>query len=180
MPCSISQTPSGVNGAARSIAPGRTIVGDHALGQTVPAEGGDELLPDRLGPLVGASRKYHREARVIVEHSQRMKPACVQRHMALEVHLPQLVRLRPLEAGEGRLAATMRAQFDPIPLQDRRHRRGRRNSFLPEILQPPGDLAATPGWMFATYRKHCLLRDCSAARAAADATAPKAPSSRPS
>src|SRR5207237_4730714 len=44
--------------AARSVAPGRTIVGDQPLRQTVAAEGDDELLSDRRGLLVGASRKH--------------------------------------------------------------------------------------------------------------------------
>ena len=64
--------------AARSVAPGRTIVGDQPLGQAVAAEGDDELLPDGVGLLVGAGRKHHGETRMIVEHGQRMKPANVQ------------------------------------------------------------------------------------------------------
>jgi hypothetical protein len=149
---------------ARSVAPGRTVVGDQPLGQPVAAEGGDELLADRFGLLVGAGRKHQREARMIVEHGQRMKPANVQGHVALEVHLPQLVRPCPLEAGEGGLAATICAKLDPMPLQDRRHRRGDRNQLLPQILQPPGDLAAAPGRMLCAYRKHRFLRRCCAAR----------------
>src|SRR5665647_228891 len=78
---------------ARSVAPGRTVVGDQPVGQPVAAEGGDELLADRLGLLVGAGRKHHGETRMIVEHGQRMKPANVQGHVALEVHLPQLCLL---------------------------------------------------------------------------------------
>src|SRR5581483_3501471 len=45
--------------AARAIAPRRTIVGDQPFGQAVAADCDDQLLLDRLGPLVGASRKRH-------------------------------------------------------------------------------------------------------------------------
>ena len=38
---------------------------------------------------------------MIVEHGQRMTAGHVQGHVALEVHLPQFIRLRPLKAGEG-------------------------------------------------------------------------------
>jgi hypothetical protein len=101
---------------------------------------------------------------VIVEHGQRMKPAGVQGNVALEVHLPQFVRPRPLEPGKGRRAATMCAQFDPMPPQDRRHRRGGRNRFPAQILQSPGDLATAPGRMLRTYRKDSFFRHCGAAR----------------
>ena len=148
--------------ATWAVAPGRTVVGDQPLRQAVAAEGDDELLPDLLGPLVGTGCTHHGEARVIVEHGQGMKR--VQGHVALEVHLPQLVWPCPLEAGEGGLAATVCAQLDPMPLQDRRHRRRRRNRFLPQILQSPGDLAAAPGRMLRTHREHCFLRHRSAAR----------------
>jgi len=101
---------------------------------------------------------------MIVQHGQRVQPASVQGHMALEVHLPQLVRSRPLEPGVGALTAAMRAQFDTVALQNRRHRRGDRNCIVPQILQPPGDLAAAPGRMLGTQRKHGLLGRRNAAR----------------
>src|SRR5882757_10321154 len=99
--------------AAWSVAPGRTIVGDQPLRQAIAAEGDDELLSNGLGLFVGAGGKHHGEARMIVEHGQRMKPASVQGYVPLEVHLPQLVRPRALEAGEGGLAARESPQFDP-------------------------------------------------------------------
>jgi len=38
--------------ATGAVAPGRTVVGDQPLRQAVAAEGDDELMPDRLRPLV--------------------------------------------------------------------------------------------------------------------------------
>jgi hypothetical protein len=52
--------------------------------ESVRIEGDDELLPDRLGLFVGTGRKHHGEARVIVEHGQRMKPASVQGDVPLK------------------------------------------------------------------------------------------------
>ena len=43
-------------------------LGAHGGGQSVAAEGDDKPLFDCLGLLVGAGRKHHGEARVIVEH----------------------------------------------------------------------------------------------------------------
>ena len=168
--------------AARSVAPGRTVVGNQLLGQAVAAEGGDELLSDRLGLLVGTRRKHHGEARVIVQHGQRMKPAGVQSHMAFEVHLPQLVRSRPLEPGEGGLAATVRAQLDAMPLQDRRYRRWRRNAFA---ARDPSTAWRSCGRPRPDARHEPkvppspLPPRCAPENAAADATSPQAPSSRP-
>jgi len=157
--------------AARSIAPGRAVVGDHSVGQAIAPKGADQLLSDRLGPLVGAGRKHDCEARVVVEHGERMQAAGSHRHMAFEVHLPQLVRPRALEANEGGLAAAMSPQFDPMPLQDRCHRRGRRNRFVAEILQPPGDLAPAPRRIVRTNRKHRRLRHCIATQGRAQRSA---------
>jgi hypothetical protein len=70
--------------AARSIAPGRAVVGDHSVGQAIAPKGADQLLSDRLGPLVGAGRKHDCEARVVVEHGERMQAADSHRHMPLK------------------------------------------------------------------------------------------------
>ena len=149
--------------ATRSVAPGRAVVGDQPLRQAVAAEGDDELLPDRLGPLVGTGRKHHGEARVIVEHGQRMQPAVCKATWPLKSICHNSL---------GR-ARSKRVKADwPPPCAPTRSRAAARSPspsraperFLPQILQPPGDLAATPGRMLRTHRKHCLLRNRSALR----------------
>jgi hypothetical protein len=61
----------------------------------------------RLALLVAAGRQAQVEARAVVEHGQRVAAALGQGKVALEVHLPQLVRPRSLEAAEGAAPAAL-------------------------------------------------------------------------
>ena len=56
------------------------------------------MTAHRLALLVGAGREHEIEARMIVERGQRMATPAVHGEVALEVHLPKLVRALPLEA----------------------------------------------------------------------------------
>ena len=94
---------------------------------------------------------------MIVDHRQRMAPAGAEGEMPLEVHLPQLVRRRPLETLHTADAAGS-PQVDPaVPVQNRRNRAGARHRLMFEILQPPPDLAPAPGRMLVTNRQHQCL-----------------------
>src|SRR5690349_5950121 len=64
---------------------------------------------------------------------------------------------RPLPAGGA-------ADLDPVPLEDRRDRGGRRNRLVAEILEPPGKLAPAPGRMLRSQRQHRLLHRRTTAR----------------
>src|SRR5579863_7012946 len=84
---------------ARGVAPGRAVVDEDRLWQAVAAEGRDQVSLHRAALLIGAGRKARREARVVVDHGQRMAAlAAGQGDPALEVHLPQLVGRLSLEA----------------------------------------------------------------------------------
>ena len=94
---------------------------------------------------------------MIVQHRQRMTPSRSHREVALEIHLPKIVR---------------RGMFEPRPLarltrpgtvqpivatQDLGDRRGRRRIVDPIVLQDLADLAPAPRRMIAANRKHPLL-----------------------
>ena len=131
--------------AGHAAAPGRSVVDIEGIRQAVEAEGAFQQRPYRLRPLVAAGRKAEREARVIVEHGERMAPsAFTDLHAALEVHLPQKIGGWLLEALRGRCP---RGCFDQaMAREDRMHRRdgGRSEAFL---RQKMCDLARAPAGM---------------------------------
>ncbi len=85
-----------------------------------------------------------------------MQPARAQGHVALEVHLPQVVGRWMLEAGEARLAAAQATQLQAVAMQDLGHG-GRRRSRKTPPLQNRGDLATAPRRMLAADRQHRRL-----------------------
>ncbi len=82
---------------AAAIAPRRAVVHQHGIGQPVAAEHGHQMLARGSILLVTAGLRAQRVARVVIDHGQRMAAPARQRKVALEVHLPELVRLRTFE-----------------------------------------------------------------------------------
>ena len=84
-------------------APRRAVVHQHRGRQAVAAKSLGQHQAHGLLALVGAGLKHQREARVIVEHSQRMAAeGCANRgEVPLEVHLPEFVGCRALKALKG-------------------------------------------------------------------------------
>ena len=110
---------------AAAIAPGRAVVGGDAPRAARSGQRRDQARLHGFGGLVGAGRQHDREARMVVEHGERMQPAGAQGDVALEVHLPQIVGGVVLEADEGLCAATLHPELDAVATQDAGHRRGR-------------------------------------------------------
>ena len=137
----------------RTIAPGRAVVDDDPFRQAVTTECRLKMPLHRLALLVATGRQAQVEARAVVQHGQRMAAARGQGKMALEVHLPELVRPRPLEALKRRGRPCL-PQGNAMAPQDRRHRRWRRHARLSQIRQPPGDLAPAPARMIRTHRQN--------------------------
>src|SRR5579862_371939 len=78
-------------------APRRTVIHQHRRRQAVAAKSLGQRRAHGLLALVGAGLEHQREARMVVEHGQRMAAGAVEeREVALEVHLPQLVGCRVL------------------------------------------------------------------------------------
>ena len=93
----MSQTVSGGARVLGVVAPRGAVVHEHADGQAVEAEGGGEAFPHRFRALVGAGLQEDGEAGVVVEDGQGVTSACSSGEVALEVHLPEVVRLGMLE-----------------------------------------------------------------------------------
>ena len=99
MPSRISQAVSLVWRCSQVLAPRRPVVHQHGVRQPIAAEGCRQGRNHAVAALVGTRSQHQRKPRVIVEHRQRMTaPAAAERKMPLEVHLPQLVGRRLLEA----------------------------------------------------------------------------------
>jgi hypothetical protein len=81
--------------------------------------------------------------------------------MPLVVHLPQLVRRRPLKPFK-RFVSGARGIVDAtMPMQDRRDRASARHWLVFEIVQPAANLAPAPGGMRVAHPQHqgfCLRR----------------------
>ena len=93
---------------------------------------------------------------MIFEHGQRMTAAAIaERDMSLEVHLPEQVRRRLLEALDG-CRPSWRRHNPPMPLQNLMHRRAGRSGH-PLAFETAHDLARAPGRMRIAHRKHSSL-----------------------
>ena len=84
--------------------------------------------------------------------------AASHREVAFEIHLPQIVRSRMLEALHVGLSRTAVYIQQALTTQDRRDRAGRRNVRDLQIQQPPTQLPTAPRRMLATQRQHPLFR----------------------
>src|SRR5918994_843192 len=132
-------------------APRAAVVGQDDLGQAIAFKGRLYGVPHGLMLFVVGRVQDHCVARMVVDHGQRMKPALAERNMALEVHLPQSVRLGMLEALPCLL--TCRHHRLAMALENLGNGRCRwRRQALP--AQACGDLAATPRRVLQTHRKH--------------------------
>src|SRR5579871_6205000 len=128
-------------------APGTSIIDEHGIGQSVATERRLEMSAHRRALFVGAGSQAQREARVIVQHRQRMAGhAVLQRTMALEVHLPKLIGCLLFESREGLSSCWRRLRDAIVPAQDLVNRRYSRNS-VPVALEAMRDLPRSPGRM---------------------------------
>src|SRR5882724_4321702 len=102
------------------IAPGRAVVHQHRQRQAVAPEHSHQAPPHGGLLLVAAGGQPDRIARMIVEYGERMAAPRRQRKVALEIHLPELVRGRPFEALiRTRMFVRPYAEL-AVPAQDRR------------------------------------------------------------
>jgi len=75
------------------------VVGQHLLGNAVPAERAGEAVADQLGPLARHQRRRDAVPRVVVDPGQCLGGRAVAEQEATDdVHLPQLHRAAPLPA----------------------------------------------------------------------------------
>ncbi len=126
------------------VAPRRAVVHQHRLGQPVAPEDGAQPVLHGGGALVGAGGEAERVARMVVEHGQRMTAPGRGREVALEVHLPQLVRTVALEPAPRRVAGRRARLQLVVAAQDLGDGTGARHRRVIEILEPTSDLAAAP------------------------------------
>src|SRR4051794_18908098 len=140
----------------RRVSPRRAVIDEETIRQAVVAEGHLEPIAHGIAALIGTGLQAQIIARMIVHHRQRMALRFVaEPDPALEVHLPQLVRFRHLEALACRRAAQWR--LDTMrPAQDLMHRGDRRRVDV-LALQAACNLAGSPGRMGIADRNNPLL-----------------------
>ena len=159
--------------------PRRTIVHQHPLGQAVLPKDRGQLGLHRAAAFVAAGPQPDCIARVVIDHGQRMAAPRARRKMPLVVHLPQLVRRRPLKPFKRFVAGACAAARDAaMTMQYRGNRAGARHRRMLQILQPAADLAATPGGMLRADRQRPGLPSpprCAPASAAGAASGPPDP-----
>ena len=89
----------GCKGVGTVMAPRRAIVHQHGGGQAVVPEDGGEVALNGLPLLIAAGPHAEREPGVVIQHRQGVTaPTTADGEMALEVQLPQIVRVGVLEA----------------------------------------------------------------------------------
>ena len=75
------------------IAPGRTIVHQHPLGQAIAPKSCRQLLLNGRCLFIAAGLQAKRITRMVIEHSERVTAFMIaQTKVSLEIHLPELVR----------------------------------------------------------------------------------------
>src|SRR5213080_462537 len=105
------------------ISPGRAVVHQHPLRQTITAKSGGQAFFYRGGLLIAAGLQAQRIARTIVEHSQRMTACAVaQGRVAFEIHLPQLIRSLLCKPLIGSCYLVRRWLHPSMTTQNRMHR----------------------------------------------------------
>src|SRR5439155_11281685 len=133
--------------------PGRTVVHQHPLRQTITAKSGGQSFFYRGGLLIAAGLQTQRIARVIVEHSQRMTAfAVAQGKVAFEIHLPQLIRsllFKPLIATR---YLSRRCLHPSMTTQNRMHRTLRHRT-LSRGFQRPFNLAGAPASLISNHQR---------------------------
>jgi hypothetical protein len=141
---------------ARRVSPRRAVVDEERIRQSIMAEGHLKPIAHRIAALIGTGLQAQIIARMIVNHRQGMALRIVAKpYPTLEVHLPQQVRRRHLEALTCHCAA--QRGLDAIrPAQDLVHRRNRRRIHA-LALQAPRNLASSPSRMGVTYRNNLPL-----------------------
>src|SRR6266404_5546155 len=147
--------------------PRRNIVGQHPVGQTIAPEDRRQRGLHRARALVAAGPQPKRVTRVVIDHRQRVAAPRGGGKMPLVIHLPQLVRRRPLKPLKW-FVSSARPHLDAaIAVQYRSHCARARHPVMAEILQPTTDLAPAPGRALVTDRQHPLLhfRRCARRRA---------------
>src|SRR6266566_539644 len=105
------------------VTPGRAVVHQHPLGQAITAKSGRQLLLHGAGLLVAARLQAERITRMIVEHGQRMTALMIaQTKVALEIHLPELIRSLLFESLIRAHGPGSRVDHPFVTQQDRMHR----------------------------------------------------------
>jgi hypothetical protein len=91
---------------------------------------------------------------MVVEDGEWMQPATplTERHVAFEVHLPELVRYRMLKTLPSMM--TFSGRQPAVTAQDSGHRAGTRHFGMPLCPQPRSQLPSTPGGVLITQRQH--------------------------
>ena len=93
--------PNGGVVAATAGAPGRTVVTGDPVGQAVAAKDLDHSCLGNVFGVSGAGLEGYGKARMVVQNGQRITTTLGKFEFAFEVHLPELIRRRPLEAQKG-------------------------------------------------------------------------------
>ena len=138
-------------------APRATVIHQHLIGQAIASEHLAQARLDGRATLIGTRFQPKRVARVIVQDGQRMDATVPlrQRHMAFEVHLPQLIGQRSFKASPS-MRHPLGGLEPTVPTQNLGHRAGPRRH-LAALLQARRDLAATPGRMRIAECEHVGL-----------------------
>lgn len=138
--------------AVTGIAPGRTIVAEDAFREAVGAEEGFELRSDGDRVLMGTAENAQGEAGVIVKAGEGMAGALVGGEVALEIHLPEIVRRGPLEAQQIALGALVVDQS--MAPEDAVDRAACGHRFEGIGLENPVKLPGPPGRVLGAQRHH--------------------------
>jgi len=137
--------------------PRRAIVGQDTPGKAVLAKHPLQTRTHGNALLVATGPHLQGVTGVIVQNRQRMTPSRCHGEVALEVHLPKVVRRRVLEPRPvARLASsgTIQTIVTPQDLGDRGRRRRIGDSV---VFQHLADLAAAPGRMIGAHRQNLRL-----------------------
>jgi len=139
-------------------APGRAVIQQHPLRQSVTAKGFRQSLLNRVPPLIAAPLQADGIAGMIIQHRQGVTAGSIaQGKMPFEVHLPQLIGGLMLETLPRLMFGRLGRVDPPMPLQYGMYGTGGWQPGLTQGLQPRPNLASSPSWVRIAHRQHLLL-----------------------
>ena len=124
-------------------APGRAVIQQHPLRQSITAKGFGQPLLNRVPPLIAAPLQTDGIAGMIVQHRQRVTAGAIaQGKMPFEIHLPQLIGGLMLETLPPLMFGRLGRVDPPMTAQNSMNGTGRWQPCLTQGLQPRPNLRA--------------------------------------
>lgn len=141
--------------------PGRTIVHQHALGETIGPEYISQFFRYSFRSLIAAGLYAKGKSRMIVNYCQRMAAALIKGEVPFKIHLPQAIGLLSFKSFPGAMLFRFLRIDQVVPFEDICNRACSRNKIIALHKQAGLNLTASPGGVIVSNTRNCSLKGIS-------------------